>query len=385
MKIGGFLGKPEHAKKKRSEQYLFVNHRFVKSSSLNFAIENAYTQLVPEGHHPPYFVYLEVNPATVDVNISPTKVEVKLQDDRLVYGFLHAAVKKAIGEFSLVPQLDFDYDKDLDPGNVPAGMPVKPPTVGLDPTYNPFHSTGSPRKVSFGNGSAPQRPSGMSQDWDSFLNDIKQTEVGAPADETPAQMQLIDESAEETVSVESVLPVYRKYILVKTEGKLLLVNVYRAHERIIYEAYLNALKETPVVVQQSLFPETVTLTAAQGELLNELKDEFLKLGYEIEPMSSTNFAVNGTPVDEEIGDLQDLIESIIDDYRSNRMNRMMEMEKNLALCMARQRRSSIKPITTKEEASSLLQQLFRCLVPTLSPSGRKVFEEIGEGCLEKML
>ena len=388
MKISGFLGKPESAKKKRSEQYLFINHRFVKSSSLNFAIESAYTQLVPEGHHSPYFVYIEVNPATVDVNISPTKVEVKLQDDRLVFGFLNAAVKKAIGEFSLVPQLDFDYDKDLDPGNVPAGMPVKAPTVGLDPNYNPFRSNGSTHKVSFGGGggySAPQRPSGLSQDWDSFLSDIKQTEVQTPASDQATQMQLMDEPASETMAAEAFMPVYRKYLLVKTGGKLLLINIYRAHERIIYESYLNALKETPVVVQQSLFPETITLTAAQGELLNELKGEFLKLGYEIEPMSATNFAINGTPVDEEIGDLQELIEGIIDDYRSNRMNRMMETEKNLALCMARQRRSAIKPITTLEETNSLLQQLSACLVPTLSPSGKKVFEVIGEGNLEIFL
>ena len=388
MKIGGFLGKPENAKKKRGEQYLFVNHRFVKSSSLNFAIESAYTQLVPEGHHPPYFVYIEVNPATVDVNISPTKVEVKLQDDRLVFGFLNAAVKKAIGEFSLVPQLDFDYDKDLDPGNVPEGMPIKPPTVGLDPNYNPFRSSGSTHKVSFGGGggySAPQRPSGLSQDWDSFLSDIKQTEVQMPTSDQPTQMQLIDEAASETMAAESFMPVYRKYLLVKMGGKLLIVNIYRAYERIIYDSYLNALKETPVVVQQSLFPETITLTTAQGELLNELKGEFLKLGYEIEPMSATNFAINGTPVDEEIGDLQELIETIIDDYRSNRMNRMMETEKNLALCMARQRRSSIKPITTLEETNSLLQQLSACLVPTLSPSGKKIFEAIGEGSLEKLL
>ena len=385
MKIGGFLGKPEQAKKKRGEQYLFINHRFVKSSSLNFAIESAYTQLVPEGHHPPYFVYIEVNPATVDVNISPTKVEVKLQDDRLVFGFLNAAVKKAIGEFSLVPQLDFDYDKDLDPGNVPSGMPIKPPTVSLDPTYNPFRSSSTPHHTSTsGSYSAPQRPSGMSQDWDSFLRDIKATEV-TPAPQA-SQMKIVDEEQpDEPISAEVFLPIYKKYLIVKVKGQLILINLYRAHERIIYEGYITALKETPVVVQQSLFPETVTLTAAQGELLNELKDEFKRLGYEIEPMSATNFAINGTPVNEEIGDIQALIESIIDDYRSNRMNRMTETEKNLALCMARQRRSSIKPITTMEEANSLLQQLFSCLMPTISPSGKKIYEVIGEEQLEKFL
>jgi len=387
MKIGGFLGKPENAKKKRSEQYLFINHRFVKSSSLNFAIESAYTQLVPEGHHPPYFIYIEVNPATVDVNISPTKVEVKLQDDRLVFGFLNAAVKKAIGEFSLVPQLDFEYDKELDPDNVPSGMPIKPPTVALDPNYNPFRSVGSTHKVSFGGGgySAPQRPSGMSQDWDSFLKDIKETEV-APVPVQPTQMQIVDEEpANDAPVAEAFMIIYKKYLWVKINGNLLLINIYRAYERIIYESYITALKETPIVVQQSLFPETVTLTASQGELLNELKEDFLRLGYDIEPMSSTNFAINGTPVNEEIGDIQELIESILDDYKSNRMNRMMETEKNIALCMARQRRSSVKPIATLQEVNSLLQQLFGCLVPTLSPSGRKIFETIGESSLDNFL
>ncbi|MBO7629580.1 MAG: hypothetical protein J6S87_06510, partial [Bacteroidales bacterium] len=387
MKIGGFLGKPEHAKKKRSEQYLFINHRFVKSSSLNFAIENAYTQLVPEGHHPPYFVYIEVNPATVDVNISPTKVEVKLQDDRLVFGFLNAAVKKAIGEFSLVPQLDFDYDKDLDPGNVPSGMPIKPPTVTLDPSYNPFRSSGTLHHNASGSGySAPQRPSGMSQDWDSFLRDIHTTEVTAAPASQPAQMQIEEEEpSDDLISAEAFLPIYKKYLIVRIKGQLMVIDLYRANERIIYESYITALKETPVVVQQSLFPETITLTAAQGELLNELKDEFKRLGFEIEPMTSTNFAINGTPVNEEIGDIQTLIESIIDDYKSNRMNRMMETEKNLALCMARQRRSSLKPIITKEEANSFLQQLFSCLMPTISPSGKKIYEVIGEEGLEKFL
>ncbi len=387
MKIGGFLGKPEHAKKKRGEQYLFINHRFVKSSSLNFAIENAYTQLVPEGHHPPYFVYIEVNPATVDVNISPTKVEVKLQDDRLVFGFLNAAVKKAIGEFSLVPQLDFDYDKDLDPGNVPSGMPIKPPTVTLDPSYNPFRSSGTPHHNASGSGySAPQRPSGMSQDWDSFLRDIHTTEVTAAPASQPAQMQIEEEEpSDDLISAEAFLPIYKKYLIVRIKGQLMVIDLYRANERIIYESYITALKETPVVVQQSLFPETITLTAAQGELLNELKDEFKRLGFEIEPMTSTNFAINGTPVNEKIGDIQTLIESIIDDYKSNRMNRMMETEKNLALCMARQRRSSLKPIITKEEANSFLQQLFSCLMPTISPSGKKIYEVIGEEGLEKFL
>lgn len=381
MKIGGFLGKPENAKKKRSEQYLFINHRFVRSSSLNFAIESAYTQLIPEGHHPPYFIYIELNPSTVDVNISPTKVEVKLQDDRLVFGFLNAAVKKAIGEFSLVPQLDFDYDKDLDPGNIPSGMPLKMPTIKLDSSYNPFSSS---RHNTSGYGATPpHHPSGMSQDWDTFLTNIKNTET--PSVSVSSASLIDDTQTKEPLSSEAFFVVHKKYLLVKINGKLLLINIYRAFERIIYESYLDALKETPIVVQQSLFPETVTLTASQGELMKELKGDFFKLGYDIEPISSCDFAINGTPVNEDITDIHALIESVIDDYKSNRMNHVMETEKNLALCMARQRRSSIKPIVSLQEADSLIQQLFSCMVPTISPAGKKVFETVGEDILENLL
>lgn len=390
MKISGFLGKPENAKKKKSEQYMFINHRFVRHNSLNFAVESAYSQLIPEGHHPPYFLNIEVDPATLDVNISPTKIDVKLQDERLVFGFLNAAIKKAIGEFSLVPQLDFDYDKELDLDNVPTDAPLKLPTISLDPTYNPFASFSSSHRSSTSNSggggySAPHRPSGEMQDWDSFLSEIHQTQIEpAPQPTSSGQMEFEDEKRVEEVSVENYLIAYKKYLFVRLNDKLVSINIPRANERIIYESYLKALKETPVVVQQSLFPETIVLTPAQSELMKELKDEFLKLGYDIEPMSATQFAINGTPNNEEMGNIQALVEGIIDDYQSNMMNHRMEIEKNLAMSMARQRRSVMKPLACIEEVNHFLQDLFSCMMPTITPSGKKVFEVMEEPSLEKM-
>ena len=371
IKITGFLGKPESAKKKRAEQYMFINHRFIKNSSLHFAIESAYEQVLPDGTHPLYFLSIELDPATVDVNVSPTKVDIKLQDDRVVYGFLFAAVKKAIGEFSLIPQLDFDYDTDLDLNNVPQGGPIKVPQVSLSPGYNPFNSFSNPRPTY-------QQPSHHSTsanpDWDSFLKGIKETEVSVAQPEEQKVMQFEDSAQDMLAEVTSYIVVQKRYLFVSLQDKMHVIDIVRANERIIYENYLQALKDQPVTVQQSLFPETVVLNGARAELLTEIRGDLLKLGYDIEPMGGGNFAVNGTPHDEEEGDVQSMVENLLDEYQSHLIAHRSERDKNLALSLAHQKKAVMKPLSNLQEVNHFLQQLFACLLPSITPSGKKIFE-----------
>lgn len=371
IKITGFLGKPESAKKKRAEQYVFINHRFIKNSSLHFAIESAYEQVLPDGMHPLYFLSIELDPATVDVNVSPTKVDIKLQDDRVVYGFLFAAVKKAIGEFSLIPQLDFDYDTDLDLNNVPQTGPIRVPQVSLSPGYNPFNSFSNPRPTY-------QQPSHHSTsanpDWDSFLKGIKETEVSVAQPEEQKVMQFEDSAQDMLAEVTSYIVVQKRYLFVSLQDKMHVIDVIRANERIIYENYLQALKDQPVTVQQSLFPETVVLNGARAELLAEIRGDLLKLGYDIEPMGGGNFAVNGTPHDEEAGDMQTMVENLLDEYQSHLISHRAERDKNLALSLAHQKKAVMKPLSNLQEVNHFLQQLFACLLPSITPSGKKIFE-----------
>ena len=378
IKITGFLGKPESAKKKRAEQYMFINHRFIKNSSLHFAIESAYEQVLPDGTHPLYFLSIELDPATVDVNVSPTKVDIKLQDDRVVYGFLFAAVKKAIGEFSLIPQLDFDYDTDLDLNNVPQTGPIRVPQVSLSPGYNPFNSFSNPR-------STYQQPSHHSTsanpDWDSFLKGIKETEVTVAQPEEQKVMQFEDSAQDMLAEVTSYIVVQKRYLFVSLQDKMHVIDIVRANERIIYENYLQALKDQPVTVQQSLFPETVVLSGARAELLTEIRGDLLKLGYDIEPMGGGNFAVNGTPHDEEAGDMQTMVENLLDEYQSHLISHRAERDKNLALSLAHQKKAVMKPLSNLQEVNHFLQQLFACLLPSITPSGKKVFEVVD---VEKM-
>ncbi|MBQ1780481.1 MAG: hypothetical protein II001_03505, partial [Bacteroidales bacterium] len=371
IKITGFLGKPESAKKKRAEQYMFINHRFIKNSSLHFAIESAYEQVLPDGTHTLYFLSIELDPATVDVNVSPTKVDIKLQDDRVVYGFLFAAVKKAIGEFSLIPQLDFDYDTDLDLNNVPQNGPIKVPHLSLSPGYNPFNSFSNPRPTY-------QQPSHHSTsanpDWDSFLKGIKETEVSVAQPEEQKVMQFEDSAQDMLAEVTSYIVVQKRYLFVSLQDKMHVIDIVRANERIIYENYLQALKDQPVTVQQSLFPETVVLSGARAELLTEIRGDLLKLGYDIEPMGGGNFAVNGTPHDEEEGDVQTMVENLLDEYQSHLIAHRAERDKNLALSLAHQKKAMMKPLSNLQEVNHFLQQLFACLLPSITPSGKKIFE-----------
>ena len=384
IKISGFIGKPECSKKKSPEQYLFVNHRFVKHRGLNFAVESAYSQVLPEGHHPVYFISIEVDPATIDVNISPTKIDVKLQDERMAFGFLNASVRKAIGEFSLIPQLDFDYNTELDLNSVPEKAELKVPTIEIDKTYNPFRRTqssnGGGGRVLMGN-----RPQTAAPDWDNFLRDIHETQVQTVPSE-PEQTSIDFQNEDEILVKEgSYLILYQKYMLVKIQEKPHLIHIARAYERIIYQSYMEALREKPVVVQQSLFPETITLTPARAELLQEIREDMHKLGYDIEPISGGNFAVNGTPNEEDMGDVQTLVECLLDDYQSQMLNHRMEREKSIAMSMARQKRSRKKVPSTPEEAEFFLRQLFACLMPTISPSGKKIYEVLEEDALTKIL
>lgn len=383
ISIFGFISKPENVKKKKNEQFLFINHRYVRHNLLNFAIESAYSQLIPEGHHPAYFICLEVNPATIDINISPTKVEVKLQNERLLFGVINATVKKAIGELALVPQLDFDYNQELDLNNVPQSGELKIPTIHHDPFFNPFHNSRDDKKFS-----PPFRAKqNINQNWDSFLSEIKAANVEKKDDslQQPIQLDFEDEADKDMASVESYIIVYEKYLIAKIQNQLLIINIVRANERIIYDAYLEAIKNKPIVVQHSLFPETITLSAAQAELLTEIKEEFQKLGYEIEPMNNCQFAVNGTPNSEdENGDIQAMIENLLDDYQSNMMNHTVERDKNLALSLAKQKRAMMKPLNSLTEVTAFLQQLFATILPTLSPSGQKIYEIVSEENIRKI-
>ena len=381
MRITGFIAKPENAKKK-SEQYMFINQRFVRHSLLNFAVEKAYVDLIPQGSHPPYFIAIEMDPSTIDVNVSPTKVEVKLQDDRLIFGFLNSTVKKALGTMSLTPMIDFDDSFPDIVTDRPENKEIIAPTIRTNPNYNPFDKVPEKKHSSpfqqFGGGFRRETPT--SNDWENFLKELNVEKVEYPKEE----QQTVDfqtETAENGFEVPENIPFFvfgGRYLFFELNGQAMVADLPNVQERILYDSYVNALKNTPIRPQQSLFPQTITLTAAQADLAISLKEDFLRLGYELEKMDNTHLAVNATPNDEEEeGDVQALIENVLSAYQTNQVIHKGDKISGMAQSMARQKRSRQRVPSTQEEMKSLIRRLFESDMPTLSPSGKSTLHVFG--------
>ena len=382
MRISGFIAKPENAKKK-SEQYMFINHRFVRHSLLNYAVEKAYADLIPQGSHPPYFIAIEIDPAMIDVNVSPTKVEVKLQDERLIFGFLNSTVKKALGTMSLTPMIDFDDSFPDIITDKPENKEITAPIISTNHNYNPFDKVPEKKHSSpfqqFGGGGF-RREAPTSNDWENFLKELNVEKVEYPKEE----QQTVDfqpETAENNLDLPENIPYFvfgGRYLFFELNGQVMVADLPNVQERILYDMYVNALKNNPIRPQQSLFPQTVTLTAAQTDLAISLKEDFLRLGYELEQMDNTHLAVNATPNDEEEeGDVQALIENVLSAYQTNQVIHKGDKISGMAQSMARQKRSRQRVPTTQEEVKALIRKLFESDMPTISPSGKSTLHIFG--------
>ena len=382
MRISGFIAKPENAKKK-SEQYMFINHRFVRHSLLNYAVEKAYADLIPQGSHPPYFIAIEIDPSMIDVNVSPTKVEVKLQDERLIFGFLNSTVKKALGTMSLTPMIDFDDSFPDIITDKPENKEITAPIISTNHNYNPFDKVPEKKHSSpfqqFGGGGF-RREAPTSNDWENFLKELNVEKVEYPKEE----QQTVDfqpKTAENNLELPENIPYFvfgGRYLFFELNGQVMVADLPNVQERILYDMYVNALKNTPIRPQQSLFPQTVTLTAAQTDLAISLKEDFLRLGYELEQMDNTHLAVNATPNDEEEeGDVQALIENVLTAYQTNQVIHKGDKISGMAQSMARQKRSRQRVPTTQEEVKVLIRKLFESDMPTISPSGKSTLHIFG--------
>lgn len=378
IKISGFIAKPENARKKKNDQYLFVNNRFISHFYVRHAIESAYKEIIPEGYKPAFFIQLELDPATIDINISPTKVDIKFQDEKLIYGILHATVRKSLGALSLTPQIDFDYEPGMDVSQIKDQSTIKPPTITLNPDYNPFSS----KSTSSGGYTPPQqnKPHNYFDSWNQFLSNIKNESEEVP---TPTKQDTFtfEEKKEDPMSFleNDSLPCFNftdRFLVCHFEKQIAIVDIIAARERILYEQYLEALQNKPIAIQQNLFPDTITLSASQVEIISEIKEELHLLGYDLEQMDRTSFAINGTPSDEDLGNLQQIISELIENYKTNQFLHKSEKHKNIALSLAKQKRNKYKVFQSELERITFLRQLYNTMVPSTSPSGKKIVHYI---------
>jgi len=372
--ISGFIGKPSFAKKTRGEQYFFVNGRFIKHAYLNHAVNNAYNELLASDVFPSYFIKIDINPEDIDINIHPTKTEVNFKDARYIYAILHAAAKQSIGKHTLTPTIDFDVDPTMEAAfsKIPQ-QGIKQPQITINPDYNPFKSGDSGQIPSF----SFKKPKG-DKNWEELYSGLK--EQIADKEET-GQLQTIDEEETNTVFFQ----VHNKYIVTNVRSGLMVINQQRAHERILYEKFLNQINGKSNASQQQLFPHNITYSAADAQIIKELKDDLKLLGFIMEDFGQNSFVVNGVPVDMKESEVESTLEQIIENYKKESSS--LDFDKNIILARTMASNLSMKPGLKlgNEEMLSIFDSLFACAVPEKSPRGKGIVSIVNLDEFDKLL
>ena len=379
VKMNGYVAKPEYARKSRGEQYLFVNHRFIKHPALSAAIEKAYTDLIPDHYYPSYFLHLEVDPSRIDINIHPTKTEVKFIDEQALFTLLRAAVKKALGQFSLATELVFNPIEEVDFAPAPEGYTPPVPQVHYDPNYNPFEGKRSSSDSYTGRKSGCRNLDNapISDKWTSFF-DIKQSSdsyrptpsVGQT--EIPIQAPSSTESG--TPSSTPCIQVQDRYIVSSLPSGLLVIDQQAAHERVIFERLMNA--QDGKVSQRLLFPVNCQFSPADADMFNELIPDLKEQGFEIGCIGQCTFVVSATPNDIKDSELQQIFDQLIIEYKGSMIQKFCDRKQTLCRSLARQMAVKAGTSLQQAEMQQIIADLFCCKMPNVSPSNRKTMSII---------
>lgn len=379
MNIYGFAGKPETAKKTRGDQYFFVNNRFIKSAYLNHAVMNAYQEMIPSDNFPMYVLFIDLDPTQVDVNVHPTKQEIKFEDEKIIYAFVQAAVKHALAQFSVTPTLDFNLDVSIQ--QLPSvSQPFTSQNKDAATASSLFKGFTQKHQAHF-----IEKPSSTElKSWKAFYQPVA---VDDKFEYEHAEQQTLQPQKKEMVFINAeteFAQVLNTYILLPTQTSFLLVNQQAAHERVLYNQMQSIAENKPVATQQSMFPATLELSPADTVLLTELLPDLHLLGYHIEPFGKNSFVVQGTPADLEDCNEKQLIDFTLEQYKHFNSEIKISGREKLIRSLARQRAVKAGTRLTEREIRQLLTDLFNCTPYNTAPDGNPTYLEFKQEQIERM-
>lgn len=351
VKIRGFVSRPEYSRRTRGEQYIFVNGRFIKHPALSAAVEKAYTDLLPDHSYPSYFIGLQVDPSRIDVNIHPTKTEVKFVDEHALFAILRSAVKRALGQFSLATELSFDTPEEFNIPPAPKGYTPQQPRISYNPDYNPFRASGSQTKI---------KPDQIGLEK---LENIEEPEPLASPQEPERPV---------APATGTCLQVQNRYIVTPLSSGLALIDQQRAHERVLYDRLTQSHNHAATQSQTLLFPVNCTFSAADAEMLGELLHDLKDYGFELSPLNQTTFVVTATPADLKEADLQPFFDQLLSDYKSATLQKFNNRTHSLCASLARQMAVRTGTVLSQEQMQQLVADLFACPMADTSPSGKRI-------------
>ena len=376
--IEGFVSKPEFAKKNRGEQFFFVNDRFIKSGYLHHAVMAAYDGILKDGAQPSYFLYLTVPPNSIDINIHPTKTEIKFDDESALYAILRASIKHSLGQFNVAPVLDFDRDSNLDTPYHYKDLAGAVPTIQVDSTFNPFsddkvnkHYAGSGSS-----GSSYKKPAATAS-WESLYVGLEQepeftasAEISFESEEVTASL-FNDEEVEH--AVQNVYQIHKKYIVSPIKSGMVIVDQQRAHQRVLYEQFLTNMTVHQASSQQLLFPLNLYFSSGEMELISELKLSLVNTGFVFEETNDDHVVISGIPVNVTESEVSILLEQLLSDLQDGIPENSFSQNDSIAKSMARSLAVKTGISLTVKEQENLVNGLFACKDPNVSPFQKPTF------------
>ena len=361
--LKGFVVKPEFAKKTRGQQFFFVNNRFIKSPFLNHAVATAFEGLLRPGYHPGYFLYLAVDPKTIDINIHPTKTEIKFEEEQSIYAILRSAVKHSLGVFQVMPMLDFDHSTNLD---VPYAFKEKvpsPPPIEVDSSFNPFHTQDTPTKK-------------QKEAWTDVLSGVQIVSTSQPI-QKEALMQVPQSTR--------VFQLFLKYIVCPLQTHMLLIDQARAHQRVLYERFLSSITNKKGLSQQLLFPIAIELNPQQVEVYDQNKDILESLGFQIKLKKDKILEILGNPEHCPASKIEELIETLLLDAGEERSVEHLSQADQIAKTLAKSLAIKSGEPLESEEQQSLLDDFFGCKETSISPFNKPIFITLEKTEIEQKL
>ncbi len=379
MNIYGFVGKPETAKKTRGDQYFFVNNRFIKSAYLNHAVMGAFDSMIAKDSFPMYTLFIDLDPAQLDINVHPTKQEIKFEDEKIVYAFVQSAVKHALAQFSISPTLDFELDpsiQQLDAVSKPF-TDEKKSSVASSSLYNTFSQKNQAHFI--------ENKSELKH-WREFYEPAQKQSSEFSSSTTIEDLPnpLFPEKNIEVSDESPLQQIHSTYILVQNDMGFLVIHQQNAHERILYERFIKAVEGKPIAIQQSLFPQTIELASADVAVLTELLPDLHFLGYHLEPFGNNTFVMQGTPADVEQGNEKAAIEKMLEQYKHFSSDLKYSKREKLIRSLAWQQSIKAGKILTQKEMKSIVQELFICDTPNITATGKPTYTTFKKLELDRM-
>ncbi len=407
VNLKGYVGKPENARKSPGEQFFFVNNRFMKHPYFYKAVAKAYEGVIPQGAYPSFFIYFDVDADTIDINIHPTKTEIKFENERAIWPILEATIKEGLGKTNMIPSIDFEQEHRIDLPIFNRDTVIKPPTISVNPNYNPFdtgknagnssgmHSVNTSRSFSnsgSSNTGGYTKSKTNTKDWQQLYAGFETKKSGIP------DMENIDFSKKDTPNAEQneqlsfinekdglrFFQVKGRYILTAVKSGLMLIDQKRAHQRILFDEYIYKKGTQSGISQKLLYPQKVELGAIEAEMLKGVLDEINRLGFDICHLGGNSFVVNSVPAEFPNNNIDNWISDILDNLKEDQKDFSSALRENLVRSLAKFLSIPYGKRLSQEEMAEINDKLFASVMPNLTPEGKPIIAMLSIDEIEKL-